>query len=176
MKKAFSLLAAVLFGFPAYAQVSPGGPGLTSEVCVAPTVTANTYSANNTLGGLLTFSNITGLSASGVVQSVRIQFKDTRTEEFDLYLFSANPSNTTWTDRSSPTLTGADLLVPYSPIRLTSPATGLGAGTVYGLDGLGRSVKFSNSTLYGVVITPNGTTSLGSSSDVQICVTVMRDN
>jgi hypothetical protein len=149
----------------------------TTEVCVAPTVTASSaYTAGNEVGGLMTFAAAVNATGSGKVVSTRIDMKSVQTAEFDLFLFVANPSNSTWTDKSAPAINVADEVNVLAPIRHTTNSSGLGTHTVYGQDGIWKDFKLASGTsLYGILVTP-GTPTFASTSDVQVCVTVEKDS
>jgi hypothetical protein len=147
-----------------------------TAVTLQPTVTAAAYSANNCVGGLLTFTNAFGAAQSGVLESVTLSLKTgSVTAGFKLYLFNANPSNTTWTDKASPSINAADvgkLIGP--PLSLTAYDNGLGTHTLYGIDGIGRQLSSANTSLYGVLVT-TGTPTFASTSDVYITVQILQD-
>lgn len=173
------------FGNPA-GGANPNGPatpansapvvvaGKTSEVCVSPAVTASAYAAGNVVGGKLTLANAFGAVGSGVLQSIRITFKDVQTAEFDAYEFASNPTGSTWTDKTAPAIVAADVLLAKPPIKLTNNASGLGTHTVYGADAIGRSVATGATSDYFVLIT-TGTPTFASTSDVQFCASYLQD-
>ena len=175
--KALSFLLALFFFTPAFAQMS----GLSTEVCYTPTVTNGAYSAGYLVGSgptntALPFALATGPSNSAVLQNVSIQFKDAQTSEFDVTCFRGNPSNTTWTEHQAPAIAAADAFKALPTIKLTNYASVLGTNmTVYGQDSIGRVINLTASTLY-CVVTTTGTPTLGSTSDMQVCVGVLRDN
>jgi len=141
------------------------------EVCVTPTVTAAGYGAGNEVGGLITIV-VPNTAAGLVLQSVRLDFKDAQTAEFDVFQFSANPSNSTWTDKSAPAVNAADVFKVLPPIKLTNNSSGLGTHTVYGADAIGRALARSTTSDFFVVVTP-GTPTLGSTSDMQFCASYL---
>lgn len=182
MKKlGLALLLAVLGIAPAQAQGVSTVGGLTVEACQTLTVTASSaYTANNEVGGLIslvpTFRG-TGTAApdpGGVVQSIRLDFKDTQTATFKAYEFSSNPSASTWTDKTAPAINAADPFKVLPPITLSTADSGLGTHTVYGSDAVARAHVASSSTDYWVLVT-TGTPTFGSTSDVQFCATYLVD-
>ena len=78
-------------------------------VAATPAVTAGSaYTAGNIVGGLLRFANcFRAAQPTGLLQSVQIVSKSVQTTGFKLYLFSQQPTHTTWTDRSAPNINAA---------------------------------------------------------------------
>ena len=75
--------------------------GRTTMATVTPAVTANgAYAAGNEIGGLMTFT--IGGAGSGTLMSLRVTSKSILTTALQAYIFSANPANSTWTDKSAP--------------------------------------------------------------------------
>jgi|GEM_PF-2525047 len=149
--------------------------GRTSKVAVTPTVTATAaYTAGNEVGGLMTFASIFDAQQSGILQSVRIRCKSVQTAGFKLYLFTANPTNSTWTDKSTPAINAADIPAVVGPFNLVTADSGLGTETTYELDGIGAAILSSTTSLYGVLVTI-GTPTFASTSDVTVELTVLKD-
>jgi hypothetical protein len=150
--------------------------GYTSETCVTPTVTASSaYTAGNEVGGLITFANAVGNIQTGILQAVRLNFKDAQTAEFDVTFFSSNPSASTWTDKSAPAINAADVFKVQPTIKLTNASSVLGTHTNYGQDGIGRTISLGSTSFYAVVTTP-GTPTFASANDMQLCASILRDN
>ena len=185
MKKLFILpvvVAALLFPCPqSWGQGVGTTGGLTREACVVPTVTSGSaYAAGNSLGGLLQLNPAFRAQAQGapdsggVIQSVRIAFKDVQTAAFKAYEFTAQPSNSTWTDKATPAIAAGDVLLVRPPITISNNDSGLGTMTVYGADALARAHVGAGTIDYWVVVT-TGTPTLGSTTDMQFCVTYLLD-
>jgi len=173
-----------LFGFLAAASAQPVGPvitagGITTEVCATPVVTAGAYGSGNVVGGLLTVAPfrpaVTGApNQGGILQSIRVTLKTVQTAEFDVYQFSSNPTASTWTDKAAPAINVADVAKVLPPIKLTTPASGLGTHTVYGSDAIARAKTGTTVNDYFVIVVV-GTPTLGSTSDLQFCATYLVD-
>ena len=150
--------------------------GATIEVCIAPTIQTSAYTTGYTLtGSFIPFANAVGTLGTGILQSVRIDIKSAQTAEFDVTFFAGVPS-TSLTINTAPGLSSADVLLAYPPIKLTSYYAGLsGTSTVYGFDGIGRAINLAQTTMYALVIVV-GTPTFTTTSDFQICVTILRDN
>jgi len=153
-------------------SVSPCSP---VEVCVALTVTlSSAYTANNEVGGLVTVP-IPATAPGQILQSIRMDFKDAQTAEFDVWQFSANPSNSTWTDKTGPAINAADVFKVLPPFKLTNNASGLGTHTVYGQDAIARSLARTTASDY-FVVTTTGTptfTNGTASTNAQLCASYL---
>lgn len=138
------------------------------EVCQTLVVTASSaYSAGNEVGGLVTLT-IPQTAAGQILVSVRLDFKDAQTAGFKVYQFSANPSNSTWTDKSTPSINAADVFKVLPPLSLAANDSGLGTHTVYGQDAINRALARLSTSDYFVIVT-TGTPTFGSTSDAQFC-------
>ena len=148
--------------------VSAVGQGASVEVS-AGTVTANTYTAGYVVGTIITFASVLPTSFNGILESITLKFKGSaQTTEFDLVLFSASPSNGTYTDRAAPTWNALDNPQLIGVYPLTSCQSPLGTQTIYNLDGIGKQIVGSSTSLYGVLIAKAACAALGSTSDVSI--------
>lgn len=150
--------------------------GKTVAVTVTPPVTAtNAYGVNYVVGGLLTFSNAFTTAGSGIIQTVTVTIAKVETVAFTLYLFNANPSNTTWTDAAVAAINAADVAKVRPPIVLTN-ASQLGTHTVSYAAGIGEAMNVGSTTLYGVLIVSGALTNqFGSTSGVTVTVTILQD-
>jgi len=149
--------------------------GRTSKVAVTPTVTASSaYVSGNEAGGLMTFSSVFDSANSGILQSIRIRCKTVQSTGFKLYLFTANPSNSTWTDKTNPAIAAADIPAVVGPFSLTAPDSGLGTETTWEMDAIGAAIVSGSTGLYGVLVC-TATPTFGSTSDVSVEITVLKD-
>lgn len=155
--------------------------GLTVEACATLVVTASSaYTANNEVGGLISLKPTFRATGSGVpdsggiVQSIRLDFKDAQTATFKAYQFSANPSASTWTDKTAPAINAADVFKVKGPITLSTADSGLGTHTVYQADAVARAHVASGATDYWVLVT-TGTPTFATTADVQFCASYLVD-
>ena len=147
----------------------------TSSIQVHPTITATTYSTGQVVGGLLTFANaLRSPTLSGVVQSLSVVSKSVQTNTYNFYLFSQNPTNTSWADDSYISINPADL--PYLTAVFSIPAgvSDLGTMTISTLDNIGKAVVGTSTSLYGVLVA-TGTPTYSSTSDLYINLQVLKD-
>ncbi len=160
-------------------QVSAGG--FTREVCSTLTVTASSaYTTGNEVGGLITLSPAYRAIAQGapdnggIVQSIRLTSKSVQTATFNAYQFISNPSATTWTDKTAPSINASDVTKVRPPVTLSIASSGLGTNTVYGTDAIARAHVAASQSDYWV-LTVTGTPTFTSTSDLQFCVTYLLD-
>jgi len=119
---------------------------------------------------------MTGASQSGLLQSIRMDFKDAQSAEFDVTFFDMKPA-TAITDKATPAVSTADALLAQPTLRLTNPSTVLGSNsTVYGMDGIARALTLNGTASLYAVVTTTGTPTFGSATDMQLCASVIRDN
>lgn len=119
-----SILAGVTGAWPAGEAHGGQVGGLDAQTTTAPTVTASAYSAGNCVGGFnaVTISRING--GNGLLQNVIVMSKTGLTPTLTVFLFNANPSSSTCTDKSTFTLNAVDLpkliMAPFA-LSLVAP-------------------------------------------------------
>jgi hypothetical protein len=159
--------------------------GLAASVSVTPVVTASSaYTAGNQVGGLLTFNGALNQLGQAILQSVTISTKSVQTTGFKLYVFTANPTNTTWADKTTPSIAAADLPALAGYVTLSTSDSGLGTMSVYELDGIAKAIAnadlntsqvtqtSSGEPLYGILVT-TGTPTFASTSDLTVTVSTL---
>ena len=169
-----------------YVPASDLGP---NSVTVNPTITSSSntssqswYTAGQVVGGLLTFPNmVNGTTLSALLDSIIVTSKSTQTVGFKLYLFKTQPTNTTWTDKTTPVINVLDLPYLIGVYNLDgTDDSGLGLGTIYQSSptlGIGVSPKalvLSSTNLYGVLVTSGGPMQFTSTSDISVTVNVLK--
>lgn len=150
--------------------------GRTGQPSVSPAITsASVYAAGNIVGGLMTFNNAFA-NSSGILQSIIIKSKSIQTSAFKLYLFSQQPTNSTWTDKTAPAINALDLAYLVDFFIFAAPDSGLGTMTIYSQDGLGKAIANTagGNQLYGVLVAV-GTPTFNSSSDISVALGVIQD-
>ena len=160
-----ALVAAILV--PALALAQSSSP--TRCVSATPVVDTSAYGTGELIGGKLTFSPAAGSSSKGTgyIVSVLITDKAKQAQDLELVLFRANPSSTTFTDRSAFDPADADLPNVVATVSLTSAATHFAwnDNSVHYVGSL--AIPFRGITLYGAWVS-RGTPTCASSSDVTI--------
>lgn len=146
----------------------------TADVSLTPAVTAAAYTAGNVVGGKLTFLNVFGGSLTGTITDILVKSKSVQTTTYKLYLFSQNPTNTTWTDKTAPSINALDL--PYLLGVFTSGAadSGLGTETSNQLDNINAAIHSVDQNLYGILVCV-ATPTYASTSDVTVSVRVRQN-
>jgi hypothetical protein len=147
--------------------------GRTTMATVTPTVTSNgAYAAGNEIGGLMTFA--IGGAGSGTLLSLRVTSKSILTTALQAYIFSANPANSTWTDKSAPAINAPDVASLLDVIPLNAPFSGLGTHTLWNIGGIGT--QFVAANLYVVLVTVSAATlTSASTSDITVQIGVSDD-
>ena len=149
--------------------------GRTSKVAVTPTVTASSaYAAGNEVGGLMTFANVFDAANSGILQSITVKCLSVQTTPLNLYLFTTNPTNSTWTDKTGPAINAADIPYMRGPFTFGYPDSGLGTCTIWELDAIAAAIVASSTSLYGI-LTCTATPTFASTSGITVSLTVLKD-
>lgn len=161
---------------PAGQNVIGNVGGKTVSVTVVPAVTAsNSYGINYVVGGLLTFANAFTSTGTGILQGVTVTISKVETSGFTFIPFSANPSNTAWTDAAVAAINAADVAKVRAPVTLTQNSQ-LGTQTVAYATGLGQAMALGSTSLYGVLLANAALTNqFSSTSDVTVTVTILQD-
>lgn len=163
-----------LVGVSATNQLPVASYTATTQVQVNPTITASGYTAGFVVGGKLTFANAVR-GTSGVLQSITITSKSVNAGSgYKFYLFTTNPTNSTWTDHAAPAINAADIPFLMDEFALPSSDSGLGTATLNVSDNLGRAFNAASSSLYGILVCTSANT-YASTSDVFVTLTVLND-
>lgn len=151
--------------------------GFTAQIQVVPTVQAAAYAAGATVGGLLTFAAAARISAgSGFAQAATVAFHSGVVPNLDLFLFTANPTASTITDKVAVAVATADEAKVFGVINISS-GTLLGATAPSFNQGETQAMPFklpSGTTVYGALVTRTAIT-LTSTSDATVTLSVLQD-
>lgn len=154
---------------PAVTALAALSQGWAFEVAVNPTVTNGAYSANDIVGGLLTFSNVARAADEHfIVTGITVICKAAVLPNWTLILANANFGGSTVTDNSALSLVSADALT----VRKTQQVGNLmdlGTPNVWSVDGLSIVMAPASGTrnIFGLLIDAVGVT-LTSTSDISI--------
>jgi hypothetical protein len=159
------------------AGASAGVTTASSNVSATGTVTASAYSAGNGVGGLLTFPlALRAATLSGLVDSITVQFKSVQAGiGMKLYLLNANPTASTFTDKTAPAIAAADIGKVISVWTLGTVDSGLGTCSIWTLEGIGRAIVAAGTTLYGVLVTTGALTPTSTSDLVGVTIGILQD-
>lgn len=157
-------------------------------ITVTPVVDTNQYAAGDDIGGIMTFTGLLcGPTKTGLVESVTITDKNNQAVEYDVVIFSANPTSSTSTcpssgicDQQAFKPADADLayLNPFINIQSTDRSSFSDNG-MSSLSSLKSTIK-SNTTgsdpgnAYVALVT-RGTPTYATASDVSLRIAVSCD-
>ncbi len=148
----------------------------TKVVSVTPTADTSIYASGDVIGGLMTFSNAVGYqSTTGIVTSATVSDKNSTASDLELWVFSSNPSASTFTDQAAFTIADADITKVISVISLgsTSRFDAASNGVKY-LGSISCPVSTTSKTLYAVLVS-RGTPTFATSSDVTVKLAIASD-
>lgn len=104
--------------------------GTDDRLSATPTVQNAAYASGNNIGGLVTLA--LPRTASGILNAISIKFVGGATTAITAYFFDANPTGSTFTDKSTFTLATADLdKLILSPIVLAPAVQGIGSAITF---------------------------------------------
>jgi hypothetical protein len=173
MKK---IILSLLLLLPATLQAEEVIQGNTVRSCQALTVTAGAYVANQLVGTKITFSNVfrPGIY-SGIVQDAEVTDAAGQGVNYDLVLFNADPTGTTFTNGAAFAISDSDLTKALPPI-LISVQTAFNDNGISSATNLSRAVKNAGAVrdLFGGLVT-RGAPTYAVSTDVNVCITVIQD-
>jgi len=148
----------------------------TKTIAQQPTVTAGAYSANDAVGGLLTFANACEKGRrSGIVQSVVIIDEAKQSVALELHLY--NRTFTPTADNAAVDPTDADLANYVGSVKIaTGDYTDFAdnsAATV-ATSGLGFELVSGGTSLFGQLVT-RGTPTYAATDDVTVKIVILQD-
>ena len=142
-------------------------------VSQTPAVNTVAYATGDVVGSLLTFEGA-ALSGKTLIQAVGLNIKSVQTAAFDLVLFNANPSASTFTNNEAFAVHTDDKEKVCGVIHITD-LTNLGSNFSYGqAKNEAYPISLVGTALYGVLVS-RGTPTLLSTSDVTITVRLLRN-
>lgn len=122
MKRLLNLLVlGVLLGIASPVLADTPIQTRSKTISIAPTVDTGAYATGDLVGPMqtLTGAGFTGVY-TGIIQSVTITDLDNQAADFDLVIFSSNPSGTTFTDNAAFDIADADLPKVVCVIQVTT--------------------------------------------------------
>jgi hypothetical protein len=147
-------------------------------VKVPLTTSTSSYLGGYCVGGLQTLANaLRSPALTGRLNSIQLGIKSTQSATFSAYIFDALPANSSFADRSVPSISTLDVSrVIAGPIVLSSPASGLGSSGTFLLAGnLNVGLMAASTTLYAILIISALLTTFGSASDLQVTYGISQD-
>lgn len=145
----------------------------TKYVTVTPTVTAGAYVAGDSVGDLMTFTNITCSNMQkGQITSVQVTDKSDNAVEYNLVMFKSLPAGT-FTNDAAFDPADADLLLMLPVINLATTDhfsfndNGISSLASLFSNGQGYSTTSLPGIIYASLVT-EGTPTYGSTSDISV--------
>ena len=151
----------------------------------SPTLTSsNAYSANvcfgsgtGTAGGAALFTITSAFRAadSGVLESISITTNSVQTNGFKVYILTAAPATSFCNDKAAPaTTSSADEKLVQGVYNLTANDSTLGTMTVWNLDGIGKQITSSTTSLYVYLVNTAAVTTPASAA-LNISLGILQD-
>ena len=152
--------------------------GKTVKVVLAPAITAGAYGAGQVVGGLLHFAGVGRVpNGTGLVTSASLASKTATTAQFDLILFSSQPS-TSLADQANISTVAAVDISRISKFYSMTEWTAVGAGAFGQAPSEARFFQCSDPTntqdLWGYLVA-RGAITFGSTSDVTVTLRAAQD-
>lgn len=151
--------------------------GTSSRKTSALTVTAaSAYSTGNVVGSLSTVANVSRINAgTATIQNVIINSKSNQTAQFDVIFFNANPTNSTFTDKTALAVAVADFdkvigvahVTDWTNLGTTSLGQSLNPGIIF-------NAGVGSTSIYAVVAT-RGAPTFTATSDLTLSFSVFQD-
>lgn len=151
----------------------------TSIITITPTVTAGAYSANNAVGGLLTFtSRMFTPNKTGVLLSISIVDAASQNAALELVLFDRSFTATADNDAFAPSDADLANCLGVIPIAAGDYYT-FSSNSVATIRSVGLGVKSAGTThgdlaIYGQLVT-RGTPTYATTSDIDVVLTILHD-
>ena len=137
------------------------------------TQTNGAYSANDTIGGVLTVAGaVRQAGAPGIILQVGLHSKSVQTGNLDVIFFKANPSNSTVADNGALAIDDADGSKLIGVVHLDD-VTSLGLGSYHQAVTNLPFIPTSGVDIYAVLVDRTGMT-LTSTSDMTLIVRIMQ--
>ena len=146
-----------------------GSTSTFGRIDVTPTVQNASYVSGNDMGGLISFT--LPRTASGVLQSVGVQFIGGATTQVNVFCFDSNPTGSTFTDKSTFTIAAADEAkrINKNGFALTPVAAVGDTVTAAAIDNYAKPFN-STGTIYCAVVS-TGTFTPASVTDLRMTIT-----
>lgn len=149
--------------------------GLGAKVAATPTTTNGAYAAGDIIGGKLTFANMARVSGGGGwLQAVTVGVKAAVTPALELWLFDADPTNTTVADNAIWSLNATDLGKAFAVVSIAAGDwKDGGTPNVASIEYL-RKYTLGATSMYGYLVDRTGTT-LTSTTDIVVTLQAALD-
>ena len=141
----------------------------------AVTVDTNIYAAGDNVGGLLTFENALDVGfKTGKITNVIISDLAKQAGDFDVVIFDANPSATTFTNNAALDIADADITKIAAVISLTTSVNFADNEIVISAASVGYQVRSAGTTLYAAIVA-RSTPTFAATTDLAIKIQLEQD-
>lgn len=149
---------------------------VTKQITAIPTVsTSPAYSAGDLIGGKISLANASrAATLGGTITSVVLSDKAKQSAATDVVFFTADPSNTTFTDNAALAVNAADLINIVGVVPITSWSS-FSANSVGYANGVGLGFTLAAGTTLYAALVSRGTPTYASTSDIQLTVGIVPD-
>ena len=145
-----------------------GAVDTAGSINVTPTVQNASYVSGNDIGGLVSFTM--PRTASGLLQSVALQFIGGATTTINAFCFDSNPTGSTFTDKSTFTIAAADEAKRINKTALAlAPAAATG-DTVTGAEQNQYAMPFNSTATIWCAYASTGTFTPASTTDMRATI------
>jgi hypothetical protein len=149
--------------------------GYTTVIKDTTVVTAAAYSAGNAVGAKRTIANAVRTPGTGILESVTILDRANQKAGMTLFIFDADPTNATITDKSAFVFSTDDLKVIAQVSFAASDYVTTNSKAIAQKTGLAIALKAaSGTTLYAALVT-TGTPTFAATTDVQLEYGILQD-
>lgn len=157
-------------------SISAGVGGKMAVIKDTTAVTASSaYSDGNAVGGKRTLANALGAAGTGVLESIMLLDRANQKPALEIYIFDADPTNATLTDKTAFVFSTDDLKV----LARISVATGdwvtHNSKATACIKGIGAALKAAGTSLYAAVVLNGSTPTFAATTDFQIIVGILQD-
>ena len=129
----------------------PVNANRTFNASVALTITAGAYSANDVVGGLLSFAVADTNGASGIIRGLRLTDGDNEKAACKLWLFSSAPSTIADNAAFAPSVADLQKCLGYLTIAAADYTT-VNSNALAVVDELSFDFSTANGTVYGYLV------------------------
>jgi hypothetical protein len=138
-------------------------------------VTAAAYSDGNAVGGKRTLANALTSVGTGVLESIMLLDRANQKPAVEIYIFDADPTNATITDKAAFVFSTDDLKVIARISVSGSDWITHNSKATACIKGLGVALKASGTSLYAAVVLNGSTPTFAATTDFQIIVGILQD-
>jgi hypothetical protein len=156
------------------AAVTGNVGGKTTVIKDATAVTASGYSAGNAVGGKRTLTGALTSVGTGILESIIVLDRADQKAALDIFIFDADPTAATITDKAAFVFSTDDLKVIAHVSVAASDYVTVNSKAVAHETSLGIALKASGTTLWAAVVT-SGTPTFAATTDVQITFGILQD-